>query len=120
MSRITVIDNLPRFGTLAGQATDRALNRMAVDIERMSKAQVPVKHGQLRSAGHHTKLGYLRYQIYYNMVYARFQEFGGDLKRRVRRYTKPGSKSFFLRDPGNHIAKQAVEYFRRAASEVTV
>lgn len=91
---------------------DRALNRMAVDIERLSKAQVPLDKGQLRSSGHFTRTGPLSYQVSYNSEYARFQEFGGDHKRTVKKYTTPGTKKFYLRDPGQQISAKAFEYFR--------
>ncbi len=115
MSAVKVVSNMAKFVSQSTKAFDRALNRMAIDIERLSKAQVPVgptksqnsnshSSGQLRSSGHHMKVGFLRYVTYYNMEYARFQEFGGDENRTVHNYTKPGSKKFYLRDPGKREA----------------
>ena len=101
-------------------ALDRALNRMAVDIERISKTQVPHKDGQLKSSGYHEKKGNLHYTVGYNKVYARFQEFGGDGKRVVRKYSKPGKKKFYLRDPGEMVAKRALDYLRQETKGVKV
>jgi len=131
MSIVTVIDNLPKFAELTLQAWDRSLNRMAIDIERLSKAQVPVgptkkqsrnshSSGQLRSSGHHMKLGFLSYITYYNMEYARYQEFGGDGKRTVRHYTKAGTGSFYLKNPGDLIASKALEYFMNETSKIVL
>jgi hypothetical protein len=95
---------------------DRALNRMVIDVERLSKAQVPHNKGQLKSSGHHERKGFLLYRIVFNKVYALYQEFGGDGKGRVvKKYSKPGKKKFYLRDPGRLIASKAMSYFRNEA-----
>lgn len=131
MSKAVLIDNMPKFVSGSLVAMDRAFNRMAIDIERLSKQQVPVGptkkqnknskgSGQLRSSGHHLKVHFMRYIIYYNMEYARFQEFGGDKKRKVRRYTKPGSKKFYLKDPGDLISSRAVQYLLTEIGKVKI
>lgn len=118
MGKITIINKIMNFVKNNADAMDRSLNRMAVDIERLSKDQVPVDKGQLRSSGTHSRIGYLSYKVTYNKVYARFQEYGGDAKRTVRHYTYPGRKSHYLSDPGHIIARQAVNYFLQEARTV--
>lgn len=115
-----ITDKTKEFIEANAVAIDRALNRMAIDIERLSKAQVPVLHGQLRSSGHHRRLGPLHYDIVYNKEYAAYQEFGGDGKRTVRHYSKPGSKKFFLRDPGKMISDKGRDYIRQETGVVKV
>lgn len=117
---ITIKDYIIKFVLENANAMDRALNRMAVDIERLSKAQVPLRKGQLRASGHFTRVGLLNYNVSYNMEYARFQEFGGDHKRTVRKYTTPGTKKFYLRDPGEEIAGHALEYFKNEAQSIHI
>ena len=118
--KITLIDKLPKFLAEIEKTLDRSLNRMAIDIERLSKQQVPVLHGQLRSSGHHERAGYMNYIIFYNKEYARFQEFGGDGKRVVKKYTKPGTKAFYLKDPGDIISEKALSYFKQELEKVKI
>jgi len=113
-----IINNLISFAKANEPAMDRALNRMAIDIERLSKEQVPHDKGQLKASGHHIKKGKLNWQVVYNKVYALFQHEGGDAKRKVRHYSKSGKKKFYLKDPGMMIAKRAVNYFRQEAQGV--
>jgi hypothetical protein len=120
MGKVTIIDNLAKFGTEMVKGLDRALNLMAIDIERLSKAQVPLKTGQLRSSGYHRKRGTLDYVVVYNKEYARYQEFGGDGKRKVRNYSKPGTKPFYLRDPGRLVANNSLKYIEQEATRVKI
>jgi hypothetical protein len=117
---VRVVDRLRDFANSNGDAMDRALNRMAIDIERLSKMQVPVDKGHLRASGLHRRVSKLKYVVEYNKEYARYQEFGGDGRRVVRRYSQPGKKKFFLRDPGKTIAGKALDYFRYEAGRVKV
>lgn len=117
---IKIVDKIIKFAQENGNAMDRALLRMAVDIDRMSKDQVPLDKGHLRASGHFTKKGFMNYIVSYNMVYARFQEFGGDATRTVKHYKYPGKKKFYLRDPGREISKRAIDYFKQEAALVRV
>lgn len=117
---VRIIDNLGKFVTGFTSSMDRALNRMSIDIERLSKATVPIKHGHLKGSGYHRRTGLLNYRIVFNMEYARYQEFGGDDKRTVRKYTYPGKKKFYLRDAGNTIAEKATQYFIQEASRIKI
>jgi hypothetical protein len=117
---LIIKDNLMRFVMNNANAMDRAMNRMAVDIERLSKAQVPIKKGPLRASGHFERSGLMKYKVWFNKVYARFQEFGGDGRRTVRRYTTPGTKKGYLKDAGQEISKNATNYLRQEASTVRV
>lgn len=118
---VKVINKIKQFAGENANAMDRALNKMAIDIERLSKDQVP--HGEtglLKASGRHERKGYLSYQVSYNKIYARFQEYGGDGRRKVRKYSKAGKKSFYLRDPGRTIAAKVINYFREQASSIKV
>lgn len=117
---VTVNDKMPRFVTGNEQAMDRALSRMAVDVERISKEKVPVKHGLLRASGYHIRNGYLSYWMGFRKIYAGFQEFGGDGRRTVRKYTYAGRGKGFLRDAGTIVASKALEYFRNEGGQIRV
>ena len=113
---VKVINNISKFIDRSYKSMDRALNRMVIDVERLSKMQVPHDKGQLKASGHHERKGFLLYQIVYNKAYALYQEFGGDGKKKVvRKYSKAGKKKFYLRDPGRLIASKAMSYFRSEA-----
>lgn len=101
-------------------AMDRSLARMAVDIERLSKAQVPLDSGQLRASGHFTRKSPLKYQVIYNKIYARFQEFGGDARRTVKKYTTAGTKKFYLRDAGRTITRDALNYVKSEIRNINI
>lgn len=120
MGKLIISNKLPDFINKFYQGADRALNRMAIDIERLSKVQVPHLKGQLKASGHHFKQGFLNYRIEYNKEYARYQEFGGDGKRIVTHYSKPGKKKFYLRDPGRLIGSKALDYLRNELKGIAV
>ena len=118
MSELKIVDNIQKFVEGSVKAMDRAFNRMAIDIERLSKQQVPHDKGQLKASGFHRKVGTCRYQVVFNKEYAKFQEFGGDGKRVVRHYSKPGKKAFYLRDPGDMISGRALTYIKNEAGKI--
>lgn len=121
MGKLTIIDKLPQWVEGSFKALDRSLNRMVIDIERLSKQQVPVgKTGHLKASGSHKRIGFLRYQVEYNKEYAAYQEFGGDGVRVVKHYSLPGKKKFYLRDPGDLITSRALDYIKREASHIRI
>lgn len=115
-----ITNKIKQFAKKHEGAMDRALNRMAVDIERLSKQFVPHKDGQLKSSGRHRKRDKFKYTVSYDMEYAAFQEYGGDGKRVVRRYSKAGKKKFYLRDAGNSISSKVINYFRSEAGKIKI
>lgn len=113
--KIKVINNIMKFVKHYNNGMDRALNRMAIDIERLAKARVPVgKTGQLKASGKHRKVGNLRYHTEFNKEYAAYQEWGGDGKGKVvRNYTTPGTGKFYLKRSGDEIKKRAWQYVKQ-------
>lgn len=121
MGNIKIINNIKKYTSANESALDRALNRMSIDIERLSKEQVPHgETGSLKASGHHERVSKLKYHIIYNKVYALYQHEGGDGKRVVRRYSKPGKKKHYLKDPGELIGRKAIEYFRQEVSNIRI
>lgn len=117
-----VLDNILKFVEQHNHAMDRALNRMAIDIERLSKTRVPVDKGPLKSSGRHRKVGNLHYRTEFNKEYAGYQEFGQrrDGTHRVKNYTTPGTGKFFLKSSGDEVAERAWSYFRQEAKKIRV
>lgn len=118
---VKIVDKMVAFVKENANAMDRSLARMAVDIERLSKQKVPLAEtGQLRASGRQERKGLLRYQVSFNKAYARFQEFGGDSRRTVRKYTTPGTGKFYLRDSGRIIAKDALNYVKSEIRSINI
>lgn len=113
-----IVDKIKSFAENNVNAFDRALGRMAIDIERLSKEQVPFKKGQLKSSGYHHRKGLMNWEVVYNKVYALYQHEGGDGRRVVRKYSYPGKKKHYLKDPGEIVAKRAVDYLRQEANNI--
>lgn len=119
---VKIIDYTANFVLQMDAALDRALNAMAIDVERMAKAQVPFKKGQLKASGLHKKLGKFNYIVLFNKEYAAFQEWGQDKdgKRVVKKYSRPGKGKFFLRDPVNLVQKKAMNYYRSQVDKIKI
>lgn len=115
-NRVKIINNLKKFVKKDREAGDRAFERMAVDILRLSKIKVP--HGDtgiLESSGRYRKIDVLKYVVEYGQegpakAYARFQEYGGDGNRVVRNYTKAGSGKAYLRGSADTVMNNALNY----------
>jgi len=140
MSKPKIIDNWDKFAKGNEQAMDRALARMAIDIERLAKMTVPVKKGQLKSSGHHQKKGRLSYVVYFNKEYAAHVEFGvsaHEIRPKNKDflafqvngnwvYTKkavmhPGFKGrFYLTDAIKAIVSKDIDYIRREVQNIQV
>lgn len=97
-----VVDKSARFIPLNAMAIDRALNNAAVDIVRLSVAQVPHDTGTLQRSNRIKRIGLMKFEVSYNTPYARRWEFetppGG---------FKKGRKSRYLSDPGDLITRKA-------------
>jgi hypothetical protein len=119
---LKIIDNIGKFLDQNNKALDRALNRMAIDIERLAKQTVPFDKGQLKASGYHTKVGNLNYRTIFNKEYAAFQEFGmrRDGSHVVRRYSHTGKKAHYLGDAGKTIASRALDYIRQEARSIKI
>lgn len=115
-----IVDKAKTFLGFASEALNLALAKMAVDIERLSKEQVPHNKGQLKASGFGRKVGDLKYIVKYEKVYALYQHEGGDGKRVVQNYSKPGKKKHFLIDPATLIVAKAIEYLKRETDRVRV
>lgn len=104
MSNINVkIDN--RINIFASSARDQfenAIRASAVNVLIASKQKAPFDKGGLRSDTATKKVGPLHWRISYYKEYARFQEFGGDGKRVVRRYKTSGTGKKYLSTAGNN------------------
>lgn len=100
-AKIKVVNKLPSFGRSAVALVNVALNEGAAEILTNAKMRAPFKKGQLRSNTDITSPSLTSRRISFWIEYARFQEFGGDNRRRVQRYTTSGTGPHYLQTAGN-------------------
>lgn len=113
MSRAIVINKLPAFGRVAKDVLNDALREGASDILVKAKTKSPFKKGQLRSNTEVNEMVRLMWRVSFWQEYARFQEFGGDSKRRVRKYSTSGTGKGYLKSSGDEVANRIVLTFKK-------
>lgn len=115
--RVEIKDKVPQFKTKNFLALDKAIFTMALNIERLSKMQVPHRKGTLQNTGNTKREGPLRAVIEYGKAppadapYARRWEF-------EQANFREGRKSRYLRDPAELITKDAQDYFKQAFDSI--
>lgn len=121
---IKFVDKSNSFYAKSEIAMDRALGRMAVDIMRLSKIQVPRgATGDLRRSGNFKKLALKRHVVFYDKEYAPYQHEGArkDGSHVIKRHSKAGAKTKFLIDPVREIvSSRGAKYFREEADKIKV
>lgn len=110
MSASTFTSKMAHFLGKSDATMDRAFGAMAIDIDRLSKMQVPHDKGGLQNSGEVKRLGLKKFQVAYNKPYARRWEF-----ETPRNGFKKGRKSRYLRDPAELIIKRAHQYIKEAS-----
>jgi hypothetical protein len=102
---MTIInDKMPSFTRSLYNVLDDALREGARDTLINAKDKAPFSKGGLRSESEVKKNTNLSWRISFWIEYARFQEFGGDSKRRVRKYSHSGTGAHFLKNSGDEQA----------------
>ena len=102
---VIIIDKMPRFKNSLNDVLNDALREGARDILIDAKTKAPFKKGGLRSDTETKGIGKLKWQVSFFKEYARFQEFGGDSKRKVRNYTTAGTGKAYLKNAGDNVSK---------------
>lgn len=103
---VKVIDKLPSFKRSNAIVMNDALKEASRDILINAKRKAPHDKGGLRGESEEKSVGFLKRRVSFWVEYARFQEFGGDRKRRVRNYKHSGVGPHFLRNAGNNQAEK--------------
>lgn len=113
---VRVNNKLPSFkSSLYGVLAD-ALREAAGDTLRAAKSRAPYRKGQLRGNSEVKQLNHLHQRVSFWIEYARFQEFGGDSRKRVRRYSTPGTGARFLKSAGDEQLGKAKNTFKKHAA----
>lgn len=109
---------MPQFASQSRIVLGDALKEGARDILVKAKTKAPFEKGRLRADSEIKRNNALSWRISFWSEYARFQEFGGDAKRRVRNYTTPGTGKKFLKSSGDEVAKVIKMKFKKHARRV--
>jgi hypothetical protein len=115
MNHVTVNDKLPTFSKSAKAVLSDVLKEGARDILIKANNKAPYKDGHLRASKEIKALNPLHYRVSFWEEYARFQEFGGDAKRRVRNYTTSGTGKGYLKSSGDEVADKINRTFLKHA-----
>ena len=112
MNNVTITNKLPQFSKSVDSVLGDALREASRDILIKAKTKAPFQKGGLRSDTEVT--GNNRTQrISFNKEYARFQEFGGDDARRVRKYTTSGTGKHYLKNAGDDVKRRLPGIFKK-------
>ena len=112
---VRIIDKSRGFIVKNADAMDRALGSMAMDIERLSKAQVPHDTGALQTSGRAKRVGFLKHKVEFIKRYALRWEF-----ETPPRGFKKGRKSRYLRDPAKLIVSKGKEKIKSLISFIRI
>lgn len=105
MSKVTVIDKLPLFGSHNDKIMDAALAEMSTDIIRLARPSTPYFQGLLRASARFQRIRAKKYKTGYYKEYARRLEFGDGFA-----FKTAGTKAHYLRDAGRQVAMNAKNY----------
>ena len=117
--KVSLKDKTPEFKAKNFLALDKAIFTMALNIERLSKQQVPHDKGTLQNTGKTTRIGPLQAMISYGegppaeAPYARRWEY-------ETANFKQGRKSRYLRDPAELITRNFEDYFKEAFNSIRI
>lgn len=116
MSReVVVVNKLPAFRRNLYKVLDDGIREAARDTFIKARQRAPYDKGGLRGQSDFKRKGPMFQRVSFWIEYARFQEFGGDSKRRVRHYTTPGTGAHFLRKSGDEAAKKLTYTLKKHA-----
>lgn len=115
MGKVTLIDKSPQFIRENEAVIDREFGIAAIDIERLSKMQVPQETSRLQNTGYHERVGPMKYRLNYNTPYARRWHF-----ETPPNGFKNGRKSHYLSDPATTIKDQLIGRLQAALGGINV
>lgn len=126
MGRMKFDDKTMEFINQNTELMDKALGRMAQDIVVIAKIRMPYKGGDLQRNTAPERMDELKHRVVVNSEYGAVQEKGqrmsgpGAPTKKFKNYTTPGTGPHFLRDAGNQVTKDAMNYLKQAALQVKV
>lgn len=118
MNKVIVEDRMPQFKTKSKIVLNDAIREAAVNTLIKAKRQVPYKKNGLQTDSLTRMVAPLLWRVEFNKEYARFQEFGGDGKRKVRNYTTPGTGKHYLKRAGDEQMDKLRNIFKKHSSRI--
>lgn len=116
-NRARIVNNLKKFANKSIEGANNALERMCVDIVTLTKGYAPNDgKGFLEASVRYRKEKNLDFRVEAGQegpskAYTRYQEFGGDGKKKVvKNYTKAGSGKGFVRRAGSEVTAKGLDY----------
>jgi len=106
MNKVTVNDKMPQFKRSLYNVLDDAIREAGRDTLIKAKNNAPFAKGDLRKNSIVDKVVPLKYRVSFWIEYARYQEFGGDSKHTIRKYTTGGTGKHYLKRAGDEEAKK--------------
>lgn len=113
MNQVKITNNLPQFAKSAESVLGDALREGARDIIIQAKTKAPLDKGGLRSDSDVSSPNKFTQRVSFNKEYARFQEFGGDSTRRVKKYTTVGTGAHYLKTAGDNMRQKLADIFKK-------
>lgn len=113
---VKVINRLPMFSKSLYRVLNDAMRESSKDILINAKQKAPFRQGGLRSDANNREVEFLHHRVSFNKEYARFQEFGGDSKRKVRHYTTSGTGAHYLKKSGDAEVRKLKANFKKHAA----
>lgn len=113
MNRVRIIDHFPTFARSAKASLNNALREGARDGLIDAKEHAPYADGGLRGSTDLNMIRLMVWRISFGIEYARFQEFGGDSKRKVRNYSHSGTGAHYLRNAGDKQFAKLILKFKK-------
>lgn len=115
-----IVNKLPRFQRVLFNVYDDALKEAARDTLIKARNRAPFQKGQLRAQSNFRSVRPLLQRVSFGIEYARFQEFGGDRRRRVRRYSTAGTGAHYLKNAGDAQSKVLGGIFKKHSTRARV
>lgn len=117
---VTVSNKLPQYSSKVNNALEDALREGGRDIQTLVQTRAPYRKGDLRGQKDARWAGRLLWRVSYWMEYARYQEFGGDGRRTVRKYTTAGTGKHFLSRSGKDVAHTMDEIIKKHIRRIQI
>lgn len=116
---VKTVDNIMRFYKLTATSMDNAIGKMAKDVKQIASIRVPYLSGDLQASIKPVKKAMMHHRVEVGgggINYAHYQEAGQrkDGSHRVRKYSTPGTGKHFLKDAGESVEKNVINYIKQA------
>lgn len=116
---VKTVDNIMRFYKLTATSMDNAIGKMAKDVKQIASIRVPYLSGDLQASTKPVKKAMMHHRVEVgggDINHAHYQEAGQrkDGSHRVRRYSTPGTGKHFLKDAGESVEKNVINYIKQA------